>query len=83
VEKAEIALRSNGMWKRGPMPPDTWWWGAVVIKDETTFHFADFHGDHVILQPSNRRIEAKDILLYNNSIHLPPKSYKVDQRAND
>ncbi len=61
-------------WKTGPMPKDTWNWGAVVKKGDSPsvgFFFADFCGDHVLLCPSGERVEAADIAQYNNSIDLP------------
>ena len=65
-------------WKAGPMPPGTFNWGGVVIKGEADkggFHFADFRGDHVVLPADNsRRVEAADVLLYCNSIPVPPNS---------
>ena len=63
------------LWRRGPMPHDTWFWGGVVVRSNLVpdgFHFADFQGDHVILIPGGERIKAEDILWYNNLLHLPP-----------
>ena len=64
-------------WKRGPLPPQTWNWGAVVPTgmEAEGFYFADFHGDHVIMSPSTqheRRLSASEVAFYNNSIGLPP-----------
>lgn len=62
-------------WKKGPLPPNTWNWGAVQTKEfagTEGFFFADFKGDHACVQPDGRRVEAADIELYNNCIELPP-----------
>ncbi len=61
-------------WQKGPLPPGTWNWGGVALKGATFatgFYFADFHGDHVILD-NGKRIEAADVAWYDNSITLPP-----------
>lgn len=66
-------------WKTGPLPSDTWNWGGVVVKGEDSAHgfrFADFCGDHVLLCPSGKRIEAADVALYNNCLELPPNVTK-------
>ncbi len=64
----------NHNWKNGPLPANTWNWGAVVTKDTGNgFYFADFMGDHVLVYPGKERVEAADILQYNNCIELPPK----------
>jgi len=63
----------NTQWKKGPLPPDTWNFGGIVTgKGRTGFFFADFRGDHAIQIPDNKRVEAADILYYNNSLDLPP-----------
>jgi len=43
-------------WRRGPLPPGTWMWGAVIThamlasgRSINHFQFADFRGDHVIV----------------------------------
>lgn len=70
-------------WNKGPLPPDTWGWGAVVLKGDnpqgikpnyTGFRFADFCGDHVKLVGLEYEPTAKpeDILAWNNSLTLPP-----------
>jgi hypothetical protein len=66
-------------WQVGPLPPDTYMWGAVVTKQMLESFppgkynggmlFADFCGDHV--KCGGERIEAKDVGLYNNSLTLP------------
>lgn len=62
-------------WKKGPMPAGTWNWGGVVPVGTGTygFFFADFHGDHVILIPSGKRVEPHEVAFYNNSLELPPR----------
>lgn len=59
-------------WQPGPMPPGTWNWGGVVTKDDC-FLFADFHGDHVIGYPGEKRIEAADVVQYSNCLEWPPR----------
>lgn len=61
-------------WKKGPMPPETWNWGGIVMKHQEHhgFYFADFHGDHAILYHSGQKVEAADIAQYDNSLELPP-----------
>lgn len=62
------------MWKQGPLPKDTWNWGAVVIagnKPSAGFQFADFCGDHVKLCPSDEIVPAERVGWYDNSIELP------------
>lgn len=65
---------SNG-WKKGPLPPDTWYWGGVVREDRDPAHgfeFANFCGDHVLLPMSdNKRLEADKVAYYNNSLVFP------------
>ena len=68
-------------WKKGPLPPDTWNWGAVVPTDGSAhpgFFFADFKGDHVVVIGSAYEegliLEPDQIAWYNNSIDLPPSS---------
>jgi hypothetical protein len=63
-------------WKKGPMPKNTWNWGGVVPAGQGSygFMFADFHGDHVILCPSGKRLEPHEVAFYNNSLELPPKA---------
>lgn len=59
-------------WQSGPLPPDTYFWGAVITKDMTSgFLFADFCGDHALSGES--RIEAADVLFYDNSLRLHPR----------
>jgi hypothetical protein len=65
-------------WKQGPLPAKTYNWGAVVTADSGSgFYFADFHGDHVLVfdKPgaAPRRVEASEVLLYDNSLTVPQK----------
>lgn len=61
-------------WNKGPLPPDTYDWGGVVLKDQggQGFFFADFCGDHVKLCPDGRRIEPDEIDQWTNCLKLPP-----------
>jgi hypothetical protein len=61
-------------WKKGPLPPDTWNWGAVVTKETMNkgMFFAGFNGDHATREDGTR-IDAADVLQYTNCIELPPK----------
>lgn len=63
-------------WKRGPLPPNTWNWGGVVLRGMNPaqgFLMADFAGDHVKLYPSGKVVKAEDVDWYNNSLTLPPR----------
>jgi hypothetical protein len=60
-------------WKKGPLPPNTIWWGGVVPTDCTDkygFYFADFHGDWVEIIPGGRRLEPHEVAWYDNSLEL-------------
>lgn len=64
-------------WQQGPLPANTWNWGGVVLvgASKLGFYFADFHGDHVILNPGTpnaERIEADQVGWFNNAIDMPP-----------
>jgi hypothetical protein len=61
-------------WHKGPLPPGTWMWGAIVPKglEGEGFYFADFMGDHVITYPGEKRVEAADVVYYTNDIEMPP-----------
>ncbi len=63
-------------WKDGPLPPNTWNWGGVVLTSmsPTGFCFADFCGDHVIVD--GKRYEANEVSMYNNCLDLPPSGTK-------
>lgn len=64
------------MWKPGPLPPNTWHWGAVVTKEYpateelTGFRFADFKGDHAELLDGTK-VPPEMVRYYNNSITWP------------
>lgn len=62
-------------WRKGPLPPDTYNWGGVVPVGEESpygFYFADFRGDHVILEDGkNTRLEADQVAWFNNCLELP------------
>ena len=66
----------NMAWKKGPLPPNTWNWGGVVLVGMADgFYFADFHGDYVVIQdgtPDGCKVAADKIALYDNSLELPP-----------
>lgn len=61
-------------WKQGPLPPNTWMWGGVTTeKNSAGFYFADFCGDHVMIERDGlERVEAADVVMYDNSLELPP-----------
>lgn len=72
----------RGEWKEGPLPPDTWWWGGVVLNDmKFGFYYAEFHGDHATLE-NGKRVEADEIALYDNSL-IPPENCKKNLRADE
>jgi hypothetical protein len=67
-------------WKKGPLPPGTYNWGGVVTRESEAsggFFFADFCGDHVKGMPGDLLIKAEDVVLYDNSLELPPKATPV------
>jgi hypothetical protein len=68
-------------WKKGPLPPDTWMWGAVVPTDHdgSGFFFADFHGNAVTMSPGTkyaRTLKPEEVAWYNNALDLPPTGAK-------
>lgn len=73
-------------WKAGPMPPDTYFWGGVVLHGASPhagFHLAEFCGDHVKLvsldSDERRRVEGHEIAYYNNSLTWPiPQDVRDD-----
>lgn len=86
VAKADKIELADG-WHQGPLPPKTYWWGAVVLTNNlptSGFYFADFKGDHVILHGGDRKgkkVDADQIQYWNNSIRLPviePKQAAAD-----
>ncbi len=67
-------MKGHHGWKPGPLPPNTSdCWGGVVTKDieGIGFYFATFWGDHA-QRGDGKRVEAADVLWYNNSIGIPP-----------
>lgn len=62
------------MWQHGPLPTNTYGWGGVVPMEleKPGFYFADFCGDHVIICPGGKRLEADQVYMYNNSLDMPP-----------
>lgn len=74
--EAKQPVQVESQWKKGPMPKNTWMWGAITTTPESSgFYFADFKGDHVIIyggSKDGKKVLAKDITYYNNSLTLPP-----------
>lgn len=76
----------NG-WLKGPLPPNTYDWGAVVPvgSEGRWFYFADFQGDRVEICGTDdkppRILKPEEVAYYNNSITLPPASLGVQGRA--
>jgi hypothetical protein len=72
-------------WLKGPLPEGTWNWGGVVPVDSKGwgFHFADFHGDHVTICPGEKRLEANEVLYYNNALDMPPAPKFRDLKADE
>lgn len=71
------------MWQKGPLPKDTYGWGGVVPvwAKGTGFHFADFKGDHVKIVPSGRTVQPEEVLMYDNSLTLPPGQYHGEEQS--
>jgi hypothetical protein len=75
-------------WKRGPLPPGTYNWGGIINAESAGsggFFFADFRGDHaVVIGRTGRldeRVEAGEILWYDNGLELPPPESRAYGRA--
>ncbi len=68
-------------WRKGPLPPDTYFWGGAVPFDHEGdgFYFADFGGDHVTLD-TGRVLKAHEVAWYNNDLGLPPNNSKSATR---
>ena len=66
-------------WKKGPLPPNTWQWGGAIPQPgqgDMGFYFADFKGDHVIINPDTpnaKRVEAWEVAFYCNCLEIPIK----------
>ena len=66
-------------WKKGPLPKDTFNWGAVVPYEKASgepwpkdgFMFASFEGDKARLT-DDRVLKAHEVKYYDNSIEMPP-----------
>ncbi len=61
-------------WQKGPIPPQTFGWGGVVLPGEEGrgFHFADFCGDHVQIIPDNKDLKPDEVVMWNNGLEMPP-----------
>jgi hypothetical protein len=67
-------------WNRGPLPADTYGWGAVVptyLANSGGFFFADFQGAKVVAirggyKGADRELAASEVAWYDNSLTLPP-----------
>jgi hypothetical protein len=76
----------NENWKKGPLPPNTWHWGGVVLVGQESwgFYFADFCGDHVKIVSTNKKgpdriVKPEEVAWYNNSLDMPPRPEKVKE----
>lgn len=67
-------------WHKGPLPAETWNWGGVVpvgSDPHVGFYFADFQGDHVLIQKSINglcvwvRIQPEEVAYFNNCLSMP------------
>lgn len=72
-------------WKKGPLPANTWQWGAIVPFDHegTGFCFADFCGDHVKCLPGGKVLKAHEVAWWTNCLELPPEECNVVGRAEE
>jgi hypothetical protein len=70
----------NMAWKKGPLPKDTWFWGAVVPvgQEGKGFYFADFLGDRVNAVGYGT-LYPEQVALYDNSIQLPQSEHRRAQ----
>ena len=61
-----------GDWKKGPLPPDTWNYGGIVVDGvpEGYMMLASFSGDCALV--NDHVYTADEILWYNNNLQLPP-----------
>lgn len=66
-------MQPNTDWRPGPVPRDTYWFGAVVLagREAEGFHFARFHGAHVRLA-SGAVVQPGEVLWWCNPIGPPP-----------
>lgn len=65
-------------WKFGPLPADTYHYGAIVLvgEDAKGFEFAEFKGDYALIKDSAghygvKQIKRDQIAYFNNSIVFP------------
>jgi len=69
-------------WQKGPLPPNTYYWGGVVPTDlgGSGFYFADFCGDHVRIvggeTGKDRLLQPDEVAWWNNCLELPPTGAK-------
>lgn len=70
------------MWRVGPLPPDIWHYGGVVLRGYPGgFFFADFCGDHATLVPGGGRVEPDEVEMWCNCLVLPPRlKGRLDER---
>jgi hypothetical protein len=78
-------------WKKGPLPPGTYYWGGVVPVElggkpfaGGGFFFADFCGDHVVMlpgDPQEQTLKPHEVAWYDNGLGLPPPEAGVTGRA--
>ena len=90
---ASKGASKKGRWREGPLPANTYGWGGIVTKEcpKGIFLYADFCGDYAMIYDSEkghlitRRVEACDILLWDNPLTEPPTDLleEVLQRAGD
>lgn len=80
TESALKEATNHPGWLKGPLPPNTWFWGGVVPKGHDNpygFYFADFCGDSVKMYNDFDMhkfvvLKAEDVVWYNNALDLPP-----------
>ena len=59
-------------WRRGPVPPDTWFYGAIVRVGSAELEFAAFEDTRVVAMPSGEVVSPESVAWYDNSIDPPP-----------
>lgn len=69
-------------WKKGPPPPGTYNWGGVVLvgKEPSGFYFAEFRGDHVVIDPHSdkeARLSPEQVAYYSDCLRLPIEEAKT------
>lgn len=72
----------DSCWRKGPLPPNTWFWGGLVLVSQrgSGFYLADFCGDHAKIvgvggcnDKDGQRVEADQVAWFNNCLTLPPQ----------